>query len=308
MNSPANTAATTTSASRRLRICIPDTEFGPEENNLPAVDEHSSLEAVLNAWNDATLRLQETHEVLREEVARLTDELEAKNRELARENRLADLGRMASHVAHEVRNSLVPVTLYLNLLNRRLANDPASLDILTKVEAGFAALDTTVNDLLNFTSHREPQWSTFPVRTLVEEVCQAVGPQLTAQRICLETHISPEEHIQADREMMRRAVLNLVLNALDAMQDGGELVITSYTGSSTFELEIADSGSGLDQDQLLHLFDPFFTTKSSGTGLGLAIVQRIVEAHGGNVTAANCPEGGAALTIEIPKYAMGAAA
>src|SRR5829696_6930877 len=119
----------------------------------PIVGDDPSLAVILEAWNDATLRLQQTHESLQAEVARLTDELAAKDEELARENRLADLGRMAAHVAHEVRNSLVPVNLYMSLLRRRLSEDTGSLDVLTKVEAGFAALDATVNDLLNFTAH-----------------------------------------------------------------------------------------------------------------------------------------------------------
>ena len=92
---------------------------------------------------------------------RLTDELEAKNRELARKNRLADLGQMAAHVAHEVRNNLVPVTLYLSLLRRRIDGEPGSLDMLDKIGPGFTALDATVNDLLQFTSDRDPQLQAF---------------------------------------------------------------------------------------------------------------------------------------------------
>ena len=95
---------------------------------------------------------------------------------------------------------------------------------------------------------------------------------------------------------------------VEAMQDGGQLVFNSYGGTQRFELEIGDSGPGLNQEQLGRVFDPFFTTKSDGTGLGLAIVHRIAEAHGGRVTARNCPEGGAAFTIEIPRRTMGAAA
>ena len=101
---------------------------------------------------------------LREEVQELTDELEVKNRELARKNRLADLGQMASHVAHEVRNNLVPVTLYLSLLRRRIAGDAGSLDVLDKIAAGFTALDVMVNDLLHFTSDRDPHLQTFFAR------------------------------------------------------------------------------------------------------------------------------------------------
>ncbi len=285
-----------------------DSQVADDSADPTQLDQDASLETVLAAWHDATVRLQETHEVLQAEVGRLTDELEEKNRELALQNRLADLGRMASHVAHEVRNSLVPVTLYMSLLKRRLESDPGSMDILSKVEAGFTTLDSTVNDLLNFTSHREPQWNSFSARDLVNEVCEAMGPQLDAQSIRVLADVSPETCVSADREMLRRALLNLVLNAIDVMSDGGELVITSFNGPQGFELEVADSGPGLQSEQLEQVFEPFFTTKAGGTGLGLAIVHRIAETHGGRVTAANCPEGGAAFTIFLPRPAMRAAA
>jgi signal transduction histidine kinase len=266
------------------------------------------LEAVLSAWHTATLRLERTHETLCAEVSRLNQELEIKNRELARKNRLADLGQMASHVAHEVRNSLVPVSLYMSLLRRRLSDDPGSLDILAKIEAGFIALDTTVNDLLSFTAHRNPQWQTFLVGDLVEEICESLAPQLEAQRIDLDIDVPPNTLLTADREMFRRALLNLVLNSIDAMPDGGELVITSYDGNKGFELEVADSGPGLSEEQKRRAFEPFYSTKQNGTGLGLAIVYHVAEAHGGTVTAMNCPEGGAAFTIRIPRRTMRAAA
>ena len=273
-----------------------------------ATNEVPDLEKVLAAWHHATLRLEQTHGFLQTEVARLNDELEVKNRELARKNRLADLGRMASHVAHEVRNNLVPVTLYLSLLRRRLTDDTGSLDILSKIEAGFTALDATVNDLLNFTAHRQPQWQTFLIRDLVDEICESLQPQFDAQNIEATVDVPPNALVSADREMLRRAVLNLVLNSLDVMPDGGDLVITSYDGAGSVELEIADSGPGLNDEQKRRVFEPFFTTKEGGTGLGLAVVYHVAEAHGGRVTAMNCPEGGAAFTIEIPRRALGAAA
>jgi signal transduction histidine kinase len=275
-----------------------------------APGDEPSLAAILAAWNNATLRLEQTHATLQAEVARLTDELEDANRELARQTRLADLGRMASHVAHEVRNSLVPVALYLSLLRRRLTDDAGSLDVLGKVEAGFTALDATVNDLLNFTSHREPQWRSFIVQDLVAEIFDALAPQMEAQGIEVSLDVPPNTVVTADPDMLRRAVLNLALNAVDAMPEGGELVVTAFHGRrGGFELEIADSGPGLSQEQLARAFEPFYTTKSTGTGLGLAIVQRIAEAHGGRVTAVNCPQGGAAFTIALPpRKALGAAA
>src|SRR5919107_50457 len=114
-----------------LRIVRPDdsADAPPDVNLTDDLD----LAALLGAWQTATDRLQQTHQSLREEVMRLTDELEAKNRELARKNRLADLGQMASHIAHEVRNSLVPVSLYMSLLRRRVSEDQGAVDIIDKI-------------------------------------------------------------------------------------------------------------------------------------------------------------------------------
>jgi len=269
---------------------------------LPAA-EQPDLRAILEAWNEATERLQRTHEALQHEVGRLSDELEAKNRELARKNRLADLGQMASHVAHEVRNSLVPMKLYLSLLRRRIKGDAGSIDVLDKVLAGFTALEATVGDLLHFSGQRDPEWTTFDLRRLMDDVCDALAPQLDAQRIAVRIDCQPGEWIQADREMLRRGLLNLVLNAVDAMPRGGELSLLSCRTSAGVEIEVADSGPGVSPRIADHLFEPFFTTKSSGTGLGLAIVERIAQAHGGRAIVANCPEGGAAFTLVIPQIA-----
>ncbi|QDU55326.1 sensor histidine kinase [Aeoliella mucimassa] len=271
----------------------------------------ADLETLLDAWNTATLRLEHTHATLHAEVARLSDELECKNRELARKNRLADLGQMASHVAHEVKNNLVPVTLNLSLLRRRLADDSVALDTLSQVEAGFQSLDATVNDLLSFTAHRQPQPSSFIVGSLVEEVIESLAPQLEAQAVDVDIDIPPNTVLQGDREMVRRALLNLVLNSLDAMPDGGELVITTFENSAALEIEVADSGPGVPEQFRRKLFEPFFSTKSSGTGLGLAIVEHVVQAHGGTVSVSNCPEGGAAFTLRFPlinRGTLGAAA
>ena len=258
------------------------------------------LKTVLVLWQTATDRLQKTHEALRSEVRRLSDELAIKNRELARQNRLADLGQMAAHVAHEVRNSLAPVTLYMSLLRRRVAGDGASLDVMQKIEACFQALEVTVTDLLNFTSDRDLVRQVGDVAALIEDVCESLAPQLAAQHIRTTVEASHDTRVVADQNMLRRALLNLVINAIDAMPTGGELVITAILNDRVLELEVADSGPGIPESVRRRMFEPFFTTKSEGTGLGLAIVQRIAEAHGGQLRVANCAEGGAAFTLRIP--------
>jgi signal transduction histidine kinase len=267
------------------------------------LDASADLQTILAAWHTATLRLEQTHNALREEVQQLTAELEIKNRELARKNRLADLGQMASHVAHEVRNNLVPVTLYLSMLRRRLAGDVEGLGMLEKVNAGFRAMDVMVNDLLHFTSDRDPQFARFPLRALVAEIEASLAPQLAAQKIHFEIKIAPQHVVLADREMVRRAVLNLVLNALDVMPEGGKLEVSLTVTANGVELHVADSGPGLADDVLPRIFEPFFTTKHGGTGLGLVIVSRIAEAHGGTVTATNARRGGAVFTLSLPSPA-----
>jgi signal transduction histidine kinase len=275
---------------------------------LDRLDERADLPTVLAAWNQATVRLEQTHETLREQVQHLTYELEVKNRELARKNRLADLGQIASHVAHEVRNSLVPVTLYMSLLRRRLSEDPGSCDILDKIASGFTAVDSCVNDLLHFASDRDPRWEWLDARRLLADLLDSLRPQLEAQHIEATIDLATPMQLRADREMLRRAVLNLCLNAIDAMPDGGILSVAAYHTPGGVELEVADTGPGLTDDARRRAFEPFFSTKSHGTGLGLTIVSRIVEVHGGTCIAQNCPDGGAAFTLRIPQRAMEAAA
>jgi signal transduction histidine kinase len=261
----------------------------------------ADLQTILAAWNEATDRLQHTHESLSAEVRRLSDELEIKNRELARKNRLADLGQMAAHVAHEVRNSLVPMKLYLSLLRRRIDDDSGSLHVLDKVMAGFTALEATVGDLLHFSSQRDPRRERLFVWRLLEELVQSLQPQLAAQNIRTRLECARDLTAHVDREMLRRALLNLMLNALDALPGGGELVLTACRTKAGLEIEVADSGPGVPAPLVERLFEPFFTTKGGGTGLGLAIVERIAAAHGGWATVANCPEGGAAFTVILPQ-------
>ena len=160
-------------------------------------------------------------------------------------------------------------------------------------------MDVMVNDLLHFTSDRDPQLAHVPLRKLLADVEASLAPQFAAQKIRFELKVSPQHVLQADREMLRRAVLNLVLNALDVMPRGGTLTVSSIDLADAVELQIADSGPGLPEDILPRIFEPFFTTKQAGTGLGLAIVSRIAEAHGGTVSATNGPNGGAIFTLRF---------
>lgn len=289
------------------------------------LDASANLETVLAVWHNATVRLEETHNALRGEVRRLTDELEEKNRQLARKNRLADLGQIASHVAHEVRNSLVSVTLHLSLLRRQLVEDADKLRIVDRIGGDLTALDATVKDLLSFSSQGQPHLEPVEPRRLIEEVFESLRPQMDAQHIETTIEVGSEVGsevggepsnenttpimLDADPELLRRVIINLTLNALDAMIDGGRLVArVGRSLSGGVDLTFVDSGGGLSDDVLRRLFEPFFTTKGAGTGLGLAIVYHVVEHHGGTVTAANAAGGGAQFSLHFPHRLSEAAA
>lgn len=263
-------------------------------------DLRSDLEQAFVACTGALSRLEQTHESLHSELGRLTDELEHNNRELARKNRLADVGQMAAQVAHEAHENVASLAPCLALLRPRLADDPGGVKILEQLEAHIGMIATNVKDLLDFACDREPKLQWINVRQLVEEVCDSLAQQLKSRKIETTTDVSGQLGVYADGSMLRRAMLNLTMNALDAMPQGGRLEITSCMGRNGLELEVADSGPGLSEEVRQRLFEPFFTTKSGGTGLGLAIVYRIAEVHGGDVVVSNCPEGGAAFTLRIP--------
>jgi signal transduction histidine kinase len=155
---------------------------------------------------------------------------------------------------------------------------------------------------------RTPDCRWLNVRQIVDEVCASLARRFLEQRIEAITDVPRYLAATADREMLRAAVLNLVTNAVEAMPRGGRLVVTSYIGRNGLELEVADSGPGLSDEARRRAFEPHYTTKRDRAGVGLAIVRSIAEAHGGDVVAANCPEGGAAFTLRFPPTVSRAAA
>lgn len=267
-----------------------------------------TLETVLDIWQNATDRLQETHLTLQREISRLSDELEEKNRQLARKDRLADLGQMAAHVAHEVRNNLVPMTLYMNLLKRLLgqrsvSSDPEqdrALELLGKIESGFDSMRTMVGDLLNFTSDRQPTCRPFAIAPFLEDLVDEVRSQCQAQCVSLRVHHSPDDVFIGDSEMLKRALRNLMLNAVDALQEGGQLTLTAQRADNSQAITVEDNGPGIAENIAEKLFDPFVTTKDTGTGLGLSIVERIAEAHQGKIDFLSQADQGAKFTLRWP--------
>lgn len=264
----------------------------------------AELAPVFEAYNELTERMSRVHEQLQAEVVRLREELRQKNELLERKSRLAALGEMSAGVAHEIRNPLGGVMLYASLLAKDLEDRPESLKWVNKISTAVRGLNQIVTDMLTFTNNSSCEKTEINLAGLLAEVTDLAGAHGRAKKVKLVTDCDAELVVNADLNMMQRILLNLVLNAVDAVAEGGIVTIRGRVSRLTqyaVKIEVIDNGIGISQEVISKIFNPFFTTKDVGTGLGLAIVHRLVECHDGIITACNNKNGkGAKFTVLLP--------
>jgi signal transduction histidine kinase len=221
--------------------------------------------------------------------------------QLVHRERLAAIGELASAVGHELRNPLAVISNALYLLRRATAGteDARVGTHLSTAEREVAAANLIVSDLLEYSRGRQPILAEVDLADLIDETL-AVAPH--PEMVTVDWH-PPTGPLMGsvDRDQMRQVLLNLVTNAYDAMSDGGRLTIgLSHDGEGLTTLEVADTGSGMDEETRRRIFEPFFTTKARGVGLGLAVCHRIVASHGGGISVESTPGVGSTFTITIP--------
>ena len=281
----------------------PDAVAPPRAEPIEITQRERELGAIIQAYNEVTERLKQSHDQLQRQVGGLRHELADKNRELARRERLAALGEMAAGVAHEIRNPLASIELFASLLRRDLADRPALAAHAGKISRGVQRLDSIVNDILAFAGETDPVCREVVLADVLAEAAEMVAAPLAARHTRLSIDAPPRDvRLGADPDQLQRVVANLLLNAAQAGEGPATVSLTARRShaDSTVEIVVSDRGPGIAPELLDRIFNPFFTTKDSGTGLGLAIVHRIVEAHGGAVTASNRDEGGAMFRVTLP--------
>ncbi len=271
----------------------------PEKPPSPAAGDLAELMRLFNA---STEQLKASHEKLQARVAELSRELEEKNRELRRKNRLAILGEMAACMAHEIRNPLGGIELYAGLLRRDVGDDPDKAALADKLLAGSRHLNALVTDMLAFTNGVEPRPVPGSPRRTAGEALDLAMHEVTRKRLTVDRrHGAETAEVPFDPELIRRVLLNLVLNAAQAMAAGGTLTLETSADAAGARWSVADTGPGLSDEAMEKLFTPFYTNKAKGTGLGLALAHRIVEAHGGRIEVENRPGTGARFTVVVPR-------
>jgi len=220
--------------------------------------------------------------------------------------RLASLGEMVASVSHEIKNPLGIVRSTAEILNKRLKEQaPSSRHLSEIIITETKRLDDIVREFLDFARPQVPDFAKASVNDPLLKVVEFLKQELTAKQITSELDLDPDiEPIDIDQNLLYRAFLNLFINAVQAMPEGGLLVVASSQVSEDRKkyivVRISDTGTGIDNDKLDLIFTPFYTNKNRGTGLGLAIVKNIIEEHNGSIEVESEPGEGATFIIKFP--------
>jgi len=274
------------------------------------------LQELANSFNTMSCQLDEAHgeinawaRTLEERVKQKTRELRGAQEEMLRVERMASIGKLAAVVAHEINNPLAGILTYAKLLKKRLSRAPEpnaeNVSMLDLVESESRRCGEIVKNLMTFarptSMNREPS----ELNSVIDRCVRLVQHQMKLKNIELHPNFEKDlPLVRCDPGQIEQVILALVMNAIDAMPNGGNLTLSSRKGPDAehIQVEVRDDGVGMPPDVLANMFEPFFTTKEHGRGLGLglAISRNIVDRHGGRIEVASEPGRGTAFTITLP--------
>jgi signal transduction histidine kinase len=244
-----------------------------------------------------------------QQVERVVDERRQREREVMRADQLAMVGQMAAGVAHELRNPLTSIKMLVQTAQKQSSAGLADED-LAIIEHEIRRLEKSLQRFLDFARPPHPERRRLNLATVVERALALIEGRARKQRVKLSFTLPADPiEVEADEDQMQQLLLNLMLNSLDVMPDGGALTVdlTAAPGNQA-ELRVRDTGPGVPAELMPRLFDPFVSTKETGIGLGLAVSHRIAERHGGSLSANNQPGGGACFVFRLARAGETAAA
>jgi len=236
--------------------------------------------------------------------ARLIEEQRVQYDQLALQTeKLSALGRMAAGIAHEINNPLAGILLYSSNLIKKVPKEGALKEGLDIITHETIRCRTIIQDLLEFSRDREPQKIMTNINDIIEKALSILENEFRLHHISVEKDLSSQiPDNELDPNQMEQVFVNLLLNAVEALQEEGVITIRSQIGSdrNCERIEISDTGCGIPSEKLSKIFEPFFSTKAKGTGLGLAVSYGIVRNHNGEIQVSSVPGKGTRFTIEIP--------
>ena len=287
--------------SGKISVSIKKLAWASEQvahGNLDATVEirsHDELRGLADTFNFMAAALKKRDEKLREFTTRRIMESE----------RLAHIGQLAAGVAHEINNPLQGIVTYSHLLLERVSTENGTRQSLEKIVKQANRCRDIIRGLLDFSRQRKPEKRLSNVTRVLEECVSLVDNQVLFHNIRVVQHLSPDlPQVFMDPSQIQQVFMNMILNAAEAMNGGGQLTLTTrqVPADGAVEVEFTDSGHGIKEEDLDRIFSPFFTTKEvgHGTGLGLAISYGIVQEHKGTITVASEEGQGATFTIRLP--------
>jgi len=220
-------------------------------------------------------------------------------------DRFSSIGNISAVMAHEIRNPLTGIRTTIQFVQTKLPADSSLSEDLEDAIKELDRIEQFTTDLLQFARPKISELQQTNINDVIEKVLGHVAPRCSELSIQLKRDLADDlPEIPLDADAVRQALLNIVLNALDAMPDGGGLRLSSscrrYRTRRAVEVAIADTGTGIPAEVVEKIYDPFFTTRAGGTGLGLSITLQIVKEHGGRIYLRNRPQGGVIFRLSFP--------
>jgi signal transduction histidine kinase len=223
--------------------------------------------------------------------------------QLARSKHLSNLGEMTASISHEIRNPLGIIKSSAELLQKKVHQLDPSNPMPGIIVEEASRLNGIITDFLNFARPHQPDLRPGRIQPVIDKTLQHLASDLGERRIAIRKlfndNVGP---VMIDSDMLYQALLNVLINAMQAIETDGNIDIALIQQDSHVQLILHDSGPGIDGSILEKIWDPFFTNKEKGTGLGLGIVKKIIEAHDGQITIANAASGGTEVKILLPFY------
>jgi len=257
--------------------------------------------------------LSEREKRQRRELERTTSQLAGVYRQLQdnfermkRAERLFAVGQLSAGLAHEIRNPLASIAGAVGLLERNSASEQARSECLEIIKKENQRLNKLLTSFLDFARPRAPKYHTVDVSGVLDSVTvlatHAIGVKPIVIRKEAEANLAP---LECDPEQLKQVILNLLINAIQATDDRGEVVLAVRNERERLLIQVRDQGRGIRPEDRDKIFDPFFTTKESGTGLGLPVAHQIIEQHGGILTAEENPDRGMTFSVWLPVRRVG---
>ncbi|HMK49938.1 MAG TPA: ATP-binding protein [Thermodesulfovibrionales bacterium] len=216
-----------------------------------------------------------------------------------RNQRLVAMGEMSAQIVHEIRNPLCSIALFASMLEQDL-RDPGQKDLAHGISEGIGSLNGILKNMLFFARPNKPLMKTVNLRNVMEDSLKLFAPLARSRNISIEHSLS-DSSIKGDAELLKQVFANIIVNAIQAMPDGGRLSVETGKKDKHYVVDIGDTGEGIEQKFMESIFNPFFSTKDKGTGLGLAIASMIMQRHDGYIRVTSREGEGSVFSLGFPE-------